>query len=52
MAPADVSWLHVSDFHVGMDQYAQRNIFKYILAEVDAYKGSGFTQISFLSAAT
>jgi len=43
MAPADVSWLHVSDFHVGMDQYAQRNIFKYILAEVDAYKRSGFT---------
>ena len=43
MVPSDVSWLHVSDFHVGMDEYAQRNIFKYILGEVDASKRSGTT---------
>ena len=38
LASAAVSWLHVSDFHVGMDDFAQRNIFKYIIREVEAYK--------------
>ena len=41
MPPSDVSWLHISDFHVGMDDFAQRNIFKYILAEVHDRKREG-----------
>lgn len=32
----DFSWLHLSDFHLGKDDYAQRRIIEYILAEVDA----------------
>ncbi len=36
MNSIDFSWLHLSDFHLGKDDYAQRRILEYILAEVDA----------------
>jgi len=31
-----IRWLHLSDFHVGKDEYGQRQIFKYILGEVSS----------------
>jgi 3',5'-cyclic AMP phosphodiesterase CpdA len=36
MNSTDFSWLHLSDFHLGKDDYAQRRILEYILKEVDA----------------
>jgi predicted MPP superfamily phosphohydrolase len=36
MNSTDFSWLHLSDFHLGKDDYAQCQILEYILAEVDA----------------
>ena len=36
MNSTDFSWLHLSDFHLGKDNYAQCRILEYILAEVDA----------------
>lgn len=36
-----VSWLHLSDFHVGMDAYAQRELFKEVLHEVRRRQKSG-----------
>jgi hypothetical protein len=34
MNSSDLSWLHVSDFHMGMDGFGQRNIFSRIISEV------------------
>jgi predicted phosphodiesterase len=31
---AKVSWLHLSDFHVGMDQYGQRKLFREICSHI------------------
>ncbi len=36
MNSTDFSWLHLSDFHLGKDDYAEKRILEYILAEVDA----------------
>ncbi len=35
MNSTDFSWLHLSDFHIGKDDYAQRQILGYILEEID-----------------
>lgn len=32
--PAPLRWLHLSDFHVGKDDYGQRRLFKYLLDHV------------------
>lgn len=37
-----IRWLHLSDFHVGKDDYAQRKMFDYILAHVRQRKEHGF----------
>lgn len=44
MTPAThlIRWLHLSDFHVGKDDYATRKMFDYILAHVSKRKGDGF----------
>jgi len=42
MQQSDVKWLHLSDFHVGKDGYAQNRIHEYILGEVDAYIKKSF----------
>jgi len=34
MASQLIRWLHLSDFHVGKDDYAQRKIFEQILQHV------------------
>ena len=41
MNSTDFTWLHLSDFHLGKDDYAQRRILEYILAEVDARIAAG-----------
>ncbi|KAB2966588.1 metallophosphoesterase, partial [Zoogloea sp.] len=40
--PHPVRWLHLSDFHVGKDDYATRKMFDYILAHVRNRKAEGF----------
>jgi hypothetical protein len=37
-----VRWLHLSDFHVGMDEYAGRKLFQYIHAHVKERRDAGF----------
>ncbi|NNB71530.1 hypothetical protein BFW91_13670 [Pseudomonas fluorescens] len=37
-----VRWLHLSDFHVGKDDYATRKMFDYITAHVRKRKAEGF----------
>ncbi|OGU20467.1 MAG: hypothetical protein A2580_15365 [Hydrogenophilales bacterium RIFOXYD1_FULL_62_11] len=37
-----IRWLHLSDFHVGKDDYATRKMFDYILAHVEKRKKEGF----------
>lgn len=37
-----IRWLHLSDFHVGKDDYATRKMFDYIFAHVRKRKGEGF----------
>lgn len=37
-----IRWLHLSDFHVGKDDYATRKMFDYILAHVRQRKDQGF----------
>jgi 3',5'-cyclic AMP phosphodiesterase CpdA len=37
-----IRWLHLSDFHVGKDDYATRKMFDYILAHVRKRKDDGF----------
>lgn len=37
-----IRWLHLSDFHVGKDDYATRKMFDYILAHVCKRKDEGF----------
>lgn len=37
-----VRWLHLSDFHVGKDDYATRKMFDYILAHVEKRKQEDF----------
>jgi predicted MPP superfamily phosphohydrolase len=37
-----VRWLHLSDFHVGKDDYATRKMFDYILEHVRDRKAKGF----------
>ena len=32
--PDAIRWLHLSDFHVGMDDYAQRKLFAEIIREI------------------
>ena len=39
---ATIRWLHLSDFHVGKDDYATRKMFDYILAHVRKRKSEGF----------
>lgn len=39
---APIRWLHLSDFHVGKDDYATRKMFDYILAHVRKRKSEGF----------
>ncbi len=36
-----IRWLHLSDFHVGKDDYGQRRLFKYILENVKAKVQAG-----------
>jgi hypothetical protein len=36
-----IRWLHLSDFHVGKDQYGQRQIFKYILDNIASKRKIG-----------
>jgi predicted MPP superfamily phosphohydrolase len=36
MSYSPIRWLHLSDFHVGKDNYGQRRLFKYILDLVSA----------------
>ena len=38
-----IRWLHLSDFHVGKDDYAGRKMFDYIFAHVKQRKEEGFT---------
>ncbi len=40
--PSTIRWLHLSDFHVGKDDYATRKMFDYILSHVRKRKGEGF----------
>lgn len=37
-----IRWLHLSDFHVGKDDYATRKMFDYIFAHVKNRKAEGF----------
>lgn len=37
-----IRWLHLSDFHVGKDDYATRKMFDYILEHVQQRKDQGF----------
>lgn len=37
-----VTWLHLSDFHVGKDDYGQRQLFRYILDHVRTRVEGGF----------
>lgn len=37
-----IRWLHLSDFHVGKDDYATRKMFDYILSHVRHKKSEGF----------
>lgn len=37
-----IRWLHLSDFHVGKDDYAGRKLFEYIHAHVEERVGAGF----------
>lgn len=39
---ATIRWLHLSDFHVGKDDYATRKMFDYILTHVRKRKSEGF----------
>jgi predicted phosphodiesterase len=36
MLSKSIRWLHISDFHVGKDNYGQRQIFKYVLDDVES----------------
>lgn len=38
-----IRWLHLSDFHVGKDDYASRKMFEYIIEHVQEQKARGFT---------
>ena len=38
-----IRWLHLSDFHVGRDDYAGRKLFEYIHTHVEARVRAGFT---------
>ncbi len=38
-----IRWLHLSDFHVGKDDYASRKMFEYIIEHVLEQKARGFT---------
>jgi len=42
MASQVIRWLHLSDFHVGKDGYAQRKMFEYIIGNVRKKKAEGF----------
>ncbi len=33
--PSNIRWLHLSDFHIGKDDYGQSQLFKYILRHVE-----------------
>jgi len=41
MAAQTIRWLHLSDFHVGKDDYATRRMFDYILSHVRKRKDEG-----------
>ncbi len=41
MNSTDFSWLHLSDFHLGKDDYAQRRILDHILTEIDGVIAAG-----------
>ncbi len=38
-----IRWLHLSDFHVGKDEYPTRKMFDYIIAHAKKRKEEGFT---------
>ena len=38
-----IRWLHLSDFHVGKDEYAGRKMFDYIIKHVRQIKEDGFS---------
>lgn len=40
--PPPIRWLHLSDFHIGKDDYATRKMFDYILTHVSKRKVDGF----------
>lgn len=40
---SQIRWLHLSDFHVGKDDYAGPKMFDYIIAHVKQRKEEGFT---------
>ncbi len=49
-ASVAIRWLHLSDFHVGKDNYGQYQLFKYILANIKAKIDSGlWPDIVFIS---
>lgn len=37
-----IRWLHLSDFHVGKDDYTQRKMFEYIIQEIETKKDKDF----------
>lgn len=41
MSDKNLTWLHLSDFHVGKDGYAERKMFDYILSHVKNRKEKG-----------
>lgn len=38
-----IKWIHLSDFHVGKDQYEEKKIFKYILEYIEEIVKEGFS---------
>jgi len=38
-----IRWLHLSDFHVGKDDYGEKTLFKHVLDHVSQKKKDGFT---------
>ena len=42
MPQTPIRWLHLSDFHVGKDEYAQRNLFEKIIGLVAGKVAEGY----------
>lgn len=43
MSSKGITWLHLSDFHVGQDEYGQKQLFKEIISHVKNQKERGIT---------